>query len=201
MDQHERAYQKQVRGGPQASLPPRAPTPRAPSAPRPHAGHNSVGNVVTLSVAPQTGVNVGFRKAPKRVPGKYGLRYYKNVGLGFRTPKEAVEGEYPRAKTVASAQRWMPTTGELFSWLLGRGIGDWGYGRGPGDPGPGRIPPVLRISGVGRSGGARVSRDREARARSTSGQPPPSATAATWVPAGDPRRRMWADADPKAPLI
>jgi hypothetical protein len=33
-----------------------------------------------------------FRKPVKRVPGKYGLRYYKNVGLGFRTPKEAIEG-------------------------------------------------------------------------------------------------------------
>ena len=33
-----------------------------------------------------------FRKAVKRVPGKYGQRYYKNVGLGYRTPKSAVEG-------------------------------------------------------------------------------------------------------------
>lgn len=36
-----------------------------------------------------------FRKAPKRVPGKYGQRYYKNVGLGFRTPKSAIEGALP----------------------------------------------------------------------------------------------------------
>jgi hypothetical protein len=28
----------------------------------------------------------------KRIPGKAGQRYYKNVGLGFKTPKEAIEG-------------------------------------------------------------------------------------------------------------
>lgn len=35
-----------------------------------------------------------FKKASKReTPGKCGTRYYKNVGLGFRTPKDAIEGE------------------------------------------------------------------------------------------------------------
>lgn len=29
-----------------------------------------------------------------KTPGKGGLRFYKNVGLGFRTPKEAIEGAY-----------------------------------------------------------------------------------------------------------
>jgi hypothetical protein len=40
----------------------------------------------------QLGVNIGFRKPVKKIPGKYGLRWYKNVGLGFKTPKEAIEG-------------------------------------------------------------------------------------------------------------
>eukprot|EP00877_Chromochloris_zofingiensis_P012080 jgi/Chrzof1/7125/Cz02g12020.t1 len=40
----------------------------------------------------QLGVNVGFKKPAKKVPGKGGLRYYKNVGLGFKTPREAIEG-------------------------------------------------------------------------------------------------------------
>lgn len=31
-------------------------------------------------------------KKTKRIPGKAGLRFYKNVGLGFKTPKEAIEG-------------------------------------------------------------------------------------------------------------
>jgi len=33
-------------------------------------------------------------KKTKRIPGKAGLRFYKNVGLGFKTPKEAIEGEF-----------------------------------------------------------------------------------------------------------
>ena len=35
-----------------------------------------------------------FRKVDKskRIPGKAGQRYYKNIGLGFKTPKEAIEG-------------------------------------------------------------------------------------------------------------
>ncbi|KAK9823069.1 hypothetical protein WJX81_006727 [Elliptochloris bilobata] len=44
----------------------------------------------------QLGVNMGFRKVDKskRIPGKAGQRFYKNVGLGFKTPKEAIEGHY-----------------------------------------------------------------------------------------------------------
>jgi hypothetical protein len=34
-----------------------------------------------------------FRKATKKTPGKFGQRYYKNIGLGFKTPREAIEGE------------------------------------------------------------------------------------------------------------
>lgn len=52
---------------------------------------------------------MGFRKPTKRVPGKYGLRYYKNVGLGFSTPKEAIEGG--ARVTVAPASRWVPGPG------------------------------------------------------------------------------------------
>merc|ERR1719463_514223 len=46
----------------------------------------------------QLGVNAGFNKKAlklaKTAPGKNGKRWYKNVGLGFRTPKEAIEGAY-----------------------------------------------------------------------------------------------------------
>ena len=34
-----------------------------------------------------------FKKSANKVPGKGGQRYWKNVGLGFKTPKEAIEGE------------------------------------------------------------------------------------------------------------
>merc|ERR1712094_156467 len=30
----------------------------------------------------------------KKVPGKDGYRYYKNVGLGFKTPRDAINGTY-----------------------------------------------------------------------------------------------------------
>lgn len=42
----------------------------------------------------QLGVNGGWVKPARRTPGKGGLRYYKNVGLGFKTPKEAIEGGF-----------------------------------------------------------------------------------------------------------
>lgn len=35
---------------------------------------------------------VRFKKPTKKIPGKGGQRWYKNVGLGFKTPKEAMEG-------------------------------------------------------------------------------------------------------------
>ena len=38
----------------------------------------------------------------KKAPGKAGLRYYKNVGLGFKTPREAIEGTFaPRTSAKA----------------------------------------------------------------------------------------------------
>lgn len=42
----------------------------------------------------QLGVNIGFKKPTNKIPGKGGQRWYKNVGLGFKTPKEAIEGQY-----------------------------------------------------------------------------------------------------------
>lgn len=35
------------------------------------------------------------KKVTKKVPGKGGLRFYKSVGLGFKTPKSAIEGTAP----------------------------------------------------------------------------------------------------------
>merc|ERR1719463_696259 len=46
----------------------------------------------------QLGVNAGFNKKAlklaKTAPGKNGKRWYKNVGLGYKTPKTAIEGTY-----------------------------------------------------------------------------------------------------------
>merc|ERR1712159_776743 len=42
----------------------------------------------------QLGVNVRYVGQKKKAPGKGGNRYYKNIGLGFKTPREAIEGTY-----------------------------------------------------------------------------------------------------------
>lgn len=43
----------------------------------------------------QVKVFIAGKKQSKRVaPGKGGTRYWKNVGLGFKTPREAIEGTY-----------------------------------------------------------------------------------------------------------
>jgi hypothetical protein len=39
-----------------------------------------------------TGTHTG--STSKKTPGKNGARWYKSVGLGFKTPKEAIEGNY-----------------------------------------------------------------------------------------------------------
>ena len=36
----------------------------------------------------------GVARAGKKTPGKGGARFYKNVGLGFRTPRTAIDGNY-----------------------------------------------------------------------------------------------------------
>ncbi|EEH56612.1 uncharacterized protein MICPUCDRAFT_33883 [Micromonas pusilla CCMP1545] len=41
----------------------------------------------------QLGVNAGC-SIKNKAPGKAGTRYYKSVGLGFKTPREAIEGTY-----------------------------------------------------------------------------------------------------------
>ncbi len=41
----------------------------------------------------QDGVFVGRKKAVGK-KSKKGMRYYKSIGLGFKTPKEAIEGSY-----------------------------------------------------------------------------------------------------------
>jgi small subunit ribosomal protein S11e len=33
-----------------------------------------------------------FKSKEKKRPGHSGHRFYKNIGLGFKTPKEAIEG-------------------------------------------------------------------------------------------------------------
>lgn len=50
-----------------------------------------------------------FRKATKKTPGKFGQRYYKNVGLGFRTPRDAIEGMCTHGVVVFAATTFTGT--------------------------------------------------------------------------------------------
>ena len=52
----------------------------------------------------------------KKIVGKGGQRWYKNVGLGFRTPKEAIEGE-GRPPAGNSGERCFPVLGRAWHQL------------------------------------------------------------------------------------
>jgi hypothetical protein len=39
-----------------------------------------------------------------KAPGKAGTRFWKNVGLGFKTPREAIEGEVPANGSIICLQ-------------------------------------------------------------------------------------------------
>ena len=52
--------------------------------------------------------NGGFQKPVRKTPGKGGARYYKNVGLGFKTPKEAIEGNKPPSPLSFDIPRTCP---------------------------------------------------------------------------------------------
>ncbi len=51
----------------------------------------------------QFGVTGGFKSKEKKAPGKSGHRYYKSVGLNFKTPREAIEGARSRAARLRGA--------------------------------------------------------------------------------------------------
>lgn len=56
-----------------------------------------------------------FKKTSKKIPGKSGQRYWKNVGLGFKTPREAIEGALLLQTLTHHAQSpWAPMPAELW---------------------------------------------------------------------------------------
>ena len=61
----------------------------------------------------QAGVQQGFhaRKA-RKTPGKAGVRYHKSVGLGFKTPREAIEGGLPPRRRSPDPARKPPPSGD-----------------------------------------------------------------------------------------
>ena len=44
-----------------------------------------------------------FKSKDKKAPGKSGHRFYKSIGLGFKTPKEAMEGAWAAAHCMLAA--------------------------------------------------------------------------------------------------
>ncbi|KZL75122.1 40S ribosomal protein S11 [Colletotrichum tofieldiae] len=52
-------------------------------------------------------------KAKSARPGKSGRRWYKDVGLGFRTPTTAIEGSYIVTNEGSSADKKCPFTGQV----------------------------------------------------------------------------------------
>ncbi|KAI0910378.1 ribosomal protein S17-domain-containing protein [Ustulina deusta] len=64
-------------------------------------------------------------KAKSARPGKAGKRYYKDVGLGFKTPKTAIEGTYIDKKCPFTGQvsiRGRILTGTVVSTKMHRSI-------------------------------------------------------------------------------
>lgn len=62
-----------------------------------------------------------YNKSVKNIKGKGGRRWYKNVGLGFKTPKEAIEGEDGRGEdgrwSLGGGQQHASTDVQRQRWL------------------------------------------------------------------------------------
>lgn len=104
-EQNEKAYQKQlgVNVGcvSQPRLNPRASPARASPCFFPSTSRAPSTDAVPPFVSP----NSFGPKGKKARPGKNGTRYYKNVGLGFKTPREAIEGKSPAPRSRGALRR------------------------------------------------------------------------------------------------
>lgn len=84
------------RPGPPATAPPACKR-RLVHSPLPHAPLHTTAEATPppqteKAFQKQLGVSGCFRSKDKKAPGKSGHRFFKNVGLNFKTPKEAIEG-------------------------------------------------------------------------------------------------------------
>ncbi len=57
---------------------------------------------------PHIFLNTKGRKIKSKRAGKGGRRWYKDVGLGFRTPKAAIEGTYIGTRGIGRPCGWLP---------------------------------------------------------------------------------------------
>jgi hypothetical protein len=59
----------------------------------------------------------GKSKAKSKRVGKGGRRWYKDVGLGFRTPKTAIEGSYIGMNELDDTSTW-----RMRDWVVKRSL-------------------------------------------------------------------------------
>ena len=100
-EQNEKAYQKQLGVNVVCVSHPRLLSRASPATTVPFFPNPSR-EPKTDAVPPFSHPNSFGPKGKKARPGKNGTRYYKNVGLGFKTPREAIEGKSPARRSARS---------------------------------------------------------------------------------------------------
>ena len=130
-EQNEKAYQKQlgVNVGcvSQPRLNPRASPARASPCFFPSTSRAPSTDAVPPFVSP----NSFGPKGKKARPGKNGTRYYKNVGLGFKTPREAIEGKSPAPRSNGALRRCARFSGFIRVRGCSQVLGSRRAARGP----------------------------------------------------------------------
>ena len=100
-EQTEKAYQKQLGVNVGCVSHPRLLSRASPATTSP-VFSEPIAGPKTDAVPPFSHPNSFGPKGKKARPGKNGTRYYKNVGLGFKTPREAIEGKSPARRSARS---------------------------------------------------------------------------------------------------
>jgi len=101
-EQNEKAYQKQLGVNVGCVSQPRL-NPRASPARASPCFFSSTSRAPSTDAVPPFVSPTSFGpKGKKARPGKNGTRYYKNVGLGFKTPREAIEGKSPAPRSAGA---------------------------------------------------------------------------------------------------
>ena len=104
-EQNEKAYQKQLGVNVGCVSQPRLNPRASPARASPCFFSSTSRAPATDAVPPFVSPNSFGPKGKKARPGKNGTRYYKNVGLGFKTPREAIEGKSPAPRSRGALRR------------------------------------------------------------------------------------------------
>ena len=129
-EQNEKAYQKQLGVNVGCVSQPRLNPRASPARASPCFFSSTSRAPATDAVPPFVSPNSFGPKGKKARPGKNGTRYYKNVGLGFKTPHEAIEGKSPAPRSRGALRRCARFSG--FIRVRGRSQVFGGPSRGSG---------------------------------------------------------------------